>query len=126
MFRRAPPGTDLAIHPSAISPIHAASFNRGKYSVPEDVLHADCCNGEARADWRVFAVEVGDLKHNFSDPTTGQTIRVDVRHVPEETCYAHTELALIDTADGSQVAAPHKVIKTQFRVRVSQRAQWVK
>ena len=96
------------------------SFNRGKYSSPEDVLHRDCCDGKLLpSGWGVLEC----LSNNLPTPIEGQdgrTFQFEAIHQPLECCYAHTEV-WCKAAGGEIVDAPSPKVKEIFRVKLAQR-----
>ena len=94
------------------------SFNRAKYSQPEDVLHPDCCDGKIlNSGWGVLECSSGDLPTPIAGPD-GRTFRFEVVHAPRECCYAHTELCC---KAGGEFVEPSPKVKEIFRVRLAQR-----
>jgi|ERR1035438_7485957 hypothetical protein len=96
------------------------SFNREKYSQPEDVLHRDCCNGKKLHDgWGVLECS----SSNLPTPVVGQdgkTFQFEPVHEPLECCYAHTEIWCKATG-GEQVDEPSPKVRETFRVRLAQK-----
>jgi len=96
------------------------SFNREKYSTPEDVLHRDCCDGkQLDAGWGVLECSSSDLP----TPVVGQDGKVfhfEPVHQPMECCYAHTEV-WCKSGGGGLVDEPSRKVKETFRVRLAQR-----
>jgi hypothetical protein len=95
------------------------SFNRGKYSVPEDVLHKDCCDGRTlNIEWGVLECSSTDLP----SPVVGQdgkTFHFEPIHRPLECCYAHTEVWC--KCGGDPIDEPSPKVKETFRVLLAQR-----
>jgi len=95
------------------------SFNREKYSRPEDVLHSDCCDGQKLQDgWGVLECSSTDLPTPI-DGQDGRAFQFEPIHKPLECCYAHTEVCC--RAGGEFVDAPSPKVKEMFRVRLAQR-----
>jgi hypothetical protein len=93
------------------------SFNREKFSIPEDVLRADCCGGRRLDGWGVLECSSTDLPAPVSGPD-GTLIHFKAVHSPERCCYAHTEI-WCQTAQGEYVDRPSKVVRETFRVRLA-------
>jgi hypothetical protein len=95
------------------------SFNREKYSAPEDVLHPDCCDGKKlNFRWGVLECSSADLP----TPVVGQDGKVfhfEPIHRPLECCYAHTEVWC--KSSGAPVDEPSPKVKETFRVRLAQK-----
>jgi len=51
---------DGQVLPQSIS-FPKPSFNRGKFSRPEDVLHVDCCDGKELMGWGVLESKVSEI-----------------------------------------------------------------
>ena len=95
------------------------SFNREKYSTPEDVLHSDCCDGQKLQDgWGVLECSSTDLPTPI-DGQDGKTFQFEPIHKPTECCFAHTEVHC-KTA-GEFVDEPSRKVKEIFRVKLAQR-----
>jgi len=94
------------------------SFNRQKYSKPEDVLHPDCCKGADLRDWGVLECSSTDLPTPIPG-TDNRTFHFSAEHVPQECCYAHT--VLLCTCGGVVVDKPSPKVREIFRVLLSQR-----
>lgn len=96
------------------------SFNRQKYSTPEDVLHPDCCDGKPlTAGWGVLECSSTSLP----SPVVGQdgkVFRFEPIHKPLECCYAHTEVWCKSAGSGF-VDEPSPKVRETFRVRLAQR-----
>lgn len=89
------------------------SFNRQKYSAPEDVLHADCCDGLQRSEWGILECSATDLPTALHS-ANGQQYDFFVKHVPRECCYAHSEI--LCRCGGDEVDEPSRKVKETFRV----------
>jgi hypothetical protein len=95
------------------------SFNREKYSTPEDVLHSDCCDGKKLEDgWGVLECSSTNLPTPI-DGQPGKTFQFEPIHKPLECCYAHTEVCC--KAGGGFVDEPSRTVKEIFRVKLAQR-----
>lgn len=94
------------------------SFNRQKYSAPEDVLHPDCCDGKRYNGYGVLECSSTDLPTPI-DGSEDKTFHFKVVHQPCECCYAHSEVWC--TSDGVPVDEPSKAVKETFRVRLAQK-----
>jgi hypothetical protein len=94
------------------------SFNRGKYSVPQDVLHSDCCEGRALDGWGVLQCAVTELPTPV-DGADGRRFFFSPMHQPRECCYAHSEVWC--TEEGNITDTPSKKVREEFRVRLAQK-----
>jgi len=95
------------------------SFNREKFSAPENVLHIDCCDGKTLQDgWGVLECSSTNLPTPI-DSQDGRTFQFEPVHRPLECCYAHTEVCC--TARGEFVEEPSPKVRELFRVRLAQR-----
>ena len=95
------------------------SFNREKYSTPEDVLHPDCCNGVKLSDgWGILQCSSSDLPSPIV-AADGRVFEFSAIHDPTDCCYAHTELRC--TEGGAILDAPSKKVRETFRVQLSQK-----
>ena len=95
------------------------SFNRARYSIPEDVLHPDCCNGKRlEVGWGVLECSAKNLPTPIAG-TDGKEFEFEPIHKPLECCYAHTEL-WCKVCGGGSVDEPSKKVKETFRVKLSQ------
>jgi hypothetical protein len=95
------------------------SFNREKYSTPEDVLHSDCCDGKKLQDGGgVLECSSTNLPTPI-DGQDGRTFQFETVHKPLECCHAHTELCC--KAGGEFVDEPSPKVKEIFRVRLALR-----
>jgi hypothetical protein len=108
---------DGHVLPQAIS-FPKPSFNRSRFSRPEDALHIDCCGGkqlspgwgvlESRAANLRVSAELGDRRRFTMYP----------KHVPLPTCYAHSELWCASPLD-SEDAKPSSSAKEKLRILLS-------
>jgi hypothetical protein len=95
------------------------SFNREKYSTPEDVLHADCCEGKKLQDgWGVLECSSTSLPTPINGQD-GRTFQFEPIHRPLDCCFARTELCC--KAGGESVDEPSPKVREIFRVRLAQR-----
>jgi hypothetical protein len=95
------------------------SFNREKYSKPEDVLHPDCCDGQKLEDgWGVLECSPTNLPTPI-DGQDGRTFQFEPIHKPLKCCYAHTEVCC--KTGGEFVDEPSKKVRETFRVRLAER-----
>jgi len=92
------------------------SFNRSKYSNPEDVLHVDCCNGKELSGWGVVESAVADLCIS-RESGDKQKLTLYPKHVPLPTCYAHSELWC--QSETSNDVKPSQSVKEKFRIELS-------
>jgi len=92
------------------------SFNRGKFSQPADVLHIDCCDGKTLTGWGVLESRASDL---CVTAESGDSRRFTMypKHVPEPTCYAHSELWC--ASQDSEDAKPSQSAKEKLRIQLS-------
>jgi hypothetical protein len=95
----------------------APSVNRALYSIPADVLHPDCCDGHDRSDCLVYAISVKDLPGPFHCQD-GRDFAFIPHHDPLESCFAHSVVKSIDSADVAQAYTQlPKSLREPFRVR---------
>ena len=95
------------------------SFNRGKYSAPEDVLHSDCCNGKKLPDgWGVLECSSTNLPTPIN-AEDGRIFQFEAIHKPLKCCYAHTEICC--KISGEFIEVPSPKVKEIFRVRLALR-----
>ena len=81
---------DGQVLPQSIS-FPKPSFNRSKFSRPEDVLHVDCCGGKELPGCGVL--ESGCLTSaSLRNRAINVGLHLYPKHVPNPTCYAHSEL----------------------------------
>jgi len=97
------------------------STNRSRYSVPEDVLHRDCCNRNDCSGWGIARLQVSALNHLFEisgdDPTHGVQYRLLIQHVPLDHCYAHTEITCC--REGEDTEQFTRKVKRGFRAQIA-------
>jgi hypothetical protein len=98
------------------------SFNRSLFSKPEDVLHVHCCDGRVlvpRDGWGVLECLVSALPSPV-DTADGRSYVFFPKHVPEPTCYAHSELwCRQDLSDTSECDNPPTSVKEKFRIKLA-------
>jgi hypothetical protein len=94
------------------------SFNRAKYSMPEDVLHPECCHGKELAGWGILECSSTNLPTPIGG-TDGRAFQFEAVHQPLECCYAHTEI-WCKTGEGGVIDQPSPKVKEAFRVRLAQ------
>lgn len=97
------------------------SFNRGKFSRPEDVLHPDCCDGKVLGQgWGVLECLASDacistLSHD------NREVLLSPKHVPLQSCYAHSELWCFVSEDGSELKKPSSTVREKFRIKLAKK-----
>ncbi len=90
------------------------SVNRGKYSLPEDVLEPDCCDGNFRSEYVVLQILVSELPAEIP-ASNGTTYRIRPAHRPKETCYSHSEIWCNEQGDIDQpYRRPPKDVRNLF------------
>jgi hypothetical protein len=98
------------------------SFNRSLFSKPEDVLHVHCCNGmllTPEGAWGVLECRVSALPSPVS-ATDGRSYVFSPKHVPEPTCYAHSELwCRKNLSDTDEYDNPPTSVKESFRIKLA-------
>jgi len=92
------------------------SFNRSKFSRPEDVLHADCCDGQELLGWGVLESKVSDLRVS-AQSGDDRNFTTYPKHVPKQTCYAHSELWC--ASPPLEDAKPSQTAKEKLRILLS-------
>jgi hypothetical protein len=92
------------------------SFNRSKFSQPEDVLHVDCCDGKELPGWGVLESKVSDLCVS-AESGDKRKFTTYPKHVPRPTCYAHSELWCASST--SEDAKPTESAKEKLRILVA-------
>ena len=102
-------------------PFPRMSFNRGKYSRPEDVLHPDCSNGVRYTDFGVFEFSVGDVPVSLPVSSDSRIFQFLIQHVPLATCYAHSELSC--HLNGQEKDEPPQSVKQVLRAIVSEKCR---
>jgi hypothetical protein len=109
---------DGQVTPQSIS-FPKPSFNRSKFSLPQDVLHADCCDGKELPGWGVLEGCVPELRVSAESGDKRPFVTYP-KHIPKETCYAHSELWCASPPD-SDDAKPSQSAKEKLRILVSRR-----
>lgn len=98
------------------------SFNRSLFSKPEDVLHVHCCNGVVLAPeggWGVLECRVSALPSPVNT-IDGRSYVFFPKHIPEPTCYAHSELwCRKNLSDASEYDDPPTSVKETFRIKLA-------
>jgi hypothetical protein len=90
------------------------SFNRSRFSRPEDVLHVDCCGGkQPPPGLGVLEGRVSEFSKSV-ESADNRLFTMYPKHVPNETCYAHSELWCA-TSD-SQDTKPSQSAKEKLRI----------
>jgi hypothetical protein len=93
------------------------SFNRSKFSRPEDVLHVDCCGGKQPViGLGVLEGRVSDFRKS-AQSGDNRIFTLYPKHVPNETCYAHSELWCATSE--SEDAKPSQSAKEKLRIMAS-------
>lgn len=121
LFRRFPKSSLLNGWPTPLTiPIEAESgisVNRARYSLPQDVLEPDCCNGNHRTGMAVLEFVVSDLPERIS--ANGREYAFVLKHVPHECCFAHSEIWCNSSGDIAQPCErPSKTIRDLFRAQL--------
>ena len=90
------------------------SVNRSKYSLPEDVLEPDCCDGNFRPEYVVLQILVSELPTEIT-ASNGTSYRIRPVHRPKETCYSHSEIWCNEQGDIDQpYQRPPKDVRNLF------------
>ena len=92
------------------------SFNRSKFSRPEDVLHVDCCDGKELPGWGVLESRASDLRVS-AEAGDKRKFTLYPKHVPKATCFAHSELWC--SSPTSDDAKPTESAKEKLRILLS-------
>lgn len=100
------------------------SFNRGRYSLPEDVLHPDCCSGMIFKDWRVATLSVSDIPNQLRSGDDKE-FRFSMHHTPERLCYPHSEIRCRQGVTFLNDRKPPKKVREEFRAILAQKARIV-
>lgn len=107
--------------PSAIGFRTGPSFNRGRFSQPEHVLHKDCCDGKELIGWGALECLVEAVPSPVVSDD-GRSFVFFPKHRPLPTCYAHTELWC---NEGDSLVDYHKEpprsVREKFRVQLARR-----
>lgn len=123
LYRRVQPSL---VQKGIVSPLafrfDRQSVNRGKFSIPSDVLHKNCCDDRDFSDWKVVKILVKELPHSLTGGT-GQTYNFPVRHTPTRSCYPHSEIWCNKTGNADDpYESPSKKIRTEFCAHLAQTA----
>ena len=92
------------------------SFNRSKFSRPEDVLHVDCCDGKELPGWGVLEGRASDLSVS-AESGDKRKFTLYPKHAPKPTCYPHSELWC--SSPSSEDAKPTESSKEKLRILLS-------
>ncbi len=93
------------------------SVNRERYSLPQDVLEPDCCDGNRREGMVVLQFAVSDLPEQLS--TSEREYRFKPKHAPLECCYAHSAIWCNGEGNIDQpYEKPSKTARDLFRARL--------
>jgi hypothetical protein len=110
------------LRPQAIRPLPHASVNREKYSVPEDVLHPNCCDEKTYQNLGVFAFSVESVEAEALQLTNdARVFQFFLVHDPLKLCKAHSEIQCRELTTGDTLEDVPKTIRERLRVRISQR-----
>jgi hypothetical protein len=92
------------------------SVNRGKYSVPEDVL-------KPKPTWWIVSFQVKDIPTNLKTED-GRNFQFAPVHLPEPDNDAHSEVR--SNLEGElQMSEPPKSLRLKFREELRQKLVWV-
>jgi hypothetical protein len=124
LFRRFPRNSLVNGWPTPLTiPIEdhsGISVNRARYSLPQDVLEPDCCNGNHRPGMVVLEFAVGDLPGKIA--ANDQEYAFVPKHVPLEVCYAHSEIWCNSEGNIERPCErPSKTIRDLFRAELLSR-----
>jgi hypothetical protein len=124
LFRRLPKNSLVDGWPTPLTiPIEeesGISVNRARYSLPQDVLEPDCCNGNHRTGMVVLQFAVSDLPERIA--ADGREYAFIPKHVPQDCCYAHSEIWCNPSGDiGLACEKPSKTIRNLFRAKLLSR-----
>jgi len=99
------------------------SVNRSKYSEAQDVLEPDCCDGHVRAECVVLEFPTADVPPELrTEDGTNRTFRFPLKHVPQDTCYAHSEIWCNQEGDIElPYESPPKRVRDIFRAKLAAR-----
>lgn len=96
------------------------SFNRSGYSKPEHVLHADCCNGKDLSLFGVLEVPISSIpKVLESKDGDRRRFVFFLRHLPLETCFAHSEIWWCEEGGSRDFLGPSPPPRIRERFRVA-------
>ena len=97
------------------------SVNRGKFSVPGDVLEPDCCDGIQLTGWQVVALLVGDMPQRLISGDNRE-FHFFLRHMPVPRCYAHSEMWCNQGGPDVEVYdEPPKKVRDEFRMTLARK-----
>jgi hypothetical protein len=100
-------------------PHSGPSFNRSRFSEPEHVLHPDCCDGKVFTGWGVLQAAVANLPSPVPSDD-GRSFAFSPQHVPQDTCYAHSQLWCRNTdAPTAEYQEPPRNVREKLRVRLA-------
>jgi hypothetical protein len=124
LFRRYPRAALVNGMPTPlIIPIEensGVSVNRGRYSLPQDVLEPDCCQNNTRPSMVVLEFAVEDVPTRIA--AHNREYIFAMKHVPEDRCYAHSEIWCNSSGDLQQPCEkPSKTIRDLFRAQLLSR-----
>ena len=99
------------------------SFNRSKFSNPEDVLHIGCCDGNplfpSVESWGVLQCRVSAIPTPI-DSSNGEGFHFFPKHVPKPTCYAHSELwCRRESSSSGDYDSPPASVREKFRIKLA-------
>ena len=97
------------------------SFNRGRFSRAEDVIHSHCGDspGSDFSGWGVMHCCVADLPGHVA-AGDGKQYCFFAKHVPLPTCYAHSELWCALSADPERnYREPSTIVKEKLRIALA-------
>lgn len=106
---------DGQVLPQSIS-FPKPSFNRGRFSRPEDVLDVDCCDGKNLPGWGVLEGSTSGLCVS-AESGDKRMFTLYPKHVPNPNCYAHSELWC--SSPPSEDAKPTESSKEKLRILLS-------
>jgi hypothetical protein len=98
------------------------SVNRSRYSLPQDVLEPDCCDGYVRVGQVVLEFLASDIPAQL--PAEIPAYRFVLRHVPLECCYAHSVIWVNEEGDIERPCLkPSKTVRNLFRAELLTKMQ---
>jgi hypothetical protein len=99
------------------------SVNRSNYSEAQDVLEPDCCDGRVRIECVVLEFPTNDVPTELrTEDGTNRTFRFPLKHVPRETCYAHSEIWCNQEGNIElPYESPPKRVRDIFRAKLAAR-----
>lgn len=121
LFRRFPRGSLVNGWPTPLNipmeEVSGISVNRARFSLPQDVLEPDCCNGNHRTGMVVLEFAVDDLPRTIA--ANDREYAFVPKHVPRECCYAHSEIWCNSEGNIEQPCErPSKTIRDLFRAEL--------